>query len=238
MLERNPIVLKTLLYRFVLIALFFLFVLLTKTSAQVNYSLEPFDGISVTGNIEVLLQQGDSPQAELEADGIPEDKVTVRVDRGVLKLRVLDGFFYKHEEVKVVVTYTKLNAVKAYAGAFIESDGRIEAEKFVARAASGARVELELQVESIKANASEGGRLILEGETDMQDVVASTGGQYDGLDLECNRTFVRANTGGQADVVANELLDASANTGGQVEYRGNPEEKNTRIIIAGSVRKI
>ncbi len=229
---------KNLIFRLALIALFFLFVFLTSTRAQITYELEDFDGVSVVGDIEVVLQMGDSYEAVVEADGIPEDKVVVRVDRGTLKLKLLDGLFYKNEDVKVIVTYVKLRGVKGQAGAFIESAGIIEADKFEARASSGARVRLQIKADALKVNASEGGQVYLRGEVNKQDVSAATGGRYDGLDLECNRTFVRAGTGGQAEVVANDALDAAANTGGSIEYAGNPEEKNTRVIIAGSVRKI
>lgn len=229
---------KSLLYRLGLMALFFLFIFLTKITAQVNYELDEFDVVAVAGDISVLLQPGDELRAKVEAEGIPDDKVVVRVDRGTLKIRLLDALLYKDEEATVYVTYKQLREVRGSAGAYVKGGAVIEADQFEARASSGAEVELEVKANKIKGYATEGGQLTLEGETDAQNISVNTGGQYWGLGLECNRTYVRAGTGGEAEVVANELLDAAANTGGTVEYRGEPEEKNTRVIIAGKVRKI
>lgn len=238
MFVQNPNVVKSLLFRFVLIALFFLFVFLTKMAAQVTYELDEFDGVYAAGDVAVMLQPGDEFKAEVEVEGIPEDKIVVKVDRGTLKIRLLEGFFYKGEEVKVYVTYRKLREVRGSAGAYVKGSTEIEADKFEVRAASGARVELEIKADMLKGYVSEGGQLTLEGEVNAQNITANTGGQYFGLDLECARTYVRAGAGGEAEVVANEMLDAAANTGGSIDYRGNPEEKKTRVIIAGAVRKI
>ena len=238
MFVQNPNVIKSLFFRFVLIALFFLFVFLTKMAAQVTYELDEFDGVSVAGDIAVLLEPGEVLRAEVEAEGIPEDKITVKVDRGTLKIRLLDGFFYKGGEAKVYVTYRKLREVRASAGAYVTGSTALEADKFEVRAASGARVELAVTADMLKGYVSEGGQLTIEGAVNAQNITANTGGQYYGLELECERTYVRAGTGGEAEVVANEMLDAAANTGGSIEYRGNPEEKNTRVIIAATVRKI
>ena len=238
MLSQNSVVMKNLLYRLVLIALFFLFIFLTKTMAQVTYDLDEFDAVSVTGDIEVLLEQGDEYRVEVEANGIPKNKIIVKVDRGTLKVRILDTFFYRGDDVKVVITYQKLRELRGNAGAYVRGNTPIEADKFEAKATSGARVVLGLNADMLKASVSEGAQLTIDGEVNTQNVTAHTGGQYFGLDLECGRTYVRAGTGGQAEVVANDALDAAANTGGAIEYRGNPEEKETRVLIAGSVRKI
>jgi hypothetical protein len=238
LVKQNPMVMKSLFYRLVLIALFFLFIFLTKMTAQISYNLDEFDAVSAAGDVTVILEPGDELRAEVDADGIPEDKISVRVDRGVLKIRLIDAFFYKNANVEVVVTYQKLREVRGHAGAYVRGTAPIEADKFEAKATSGARVELEVLADMLKASTSEGAQLRLSGEVRTQNAAAITGGQYYGLDLECERTYVRAGTGGEAEVVANEMLDAAANTGGTIEYRGNPEEKETRVIIAGSVRKI
>ena len=35
-----------------------------------------------------------------------------------------------------------------------------------------------------------------------------------------------------------ESIEASANTGGSIEYSGNPEESTTKTIISGNIKKI
>ena len=225
--------------QFFLVALFFFLIAITaQLQAQTERSLQPFDAISVTGNINVILSEGESESLKIFADGIPEDKVVIRVNNGELRLKLLNSVFYKNDNVRIEVSYTTLRRIRGVAGANIENTSVIEADKLVTKAGSGALLELEVKVNAIDASASEGGVLKLEGETDSQNTTASTGGHVDGLDLESNRTYVKANTGGHAEVVANEFIEATANTGGKIDYRGNPSQSNTKTLMSGGVRKI
>lgn len=206
--------------------------------AQSVRSLDRFEEVNVTGNIEVLLAVGDDEAASLETENIPEDKVTIKVSQGVLKIRVFDSVFYKDEQIKVFVTYRTLRAVRGDAGAIIRNRSVIEGEELLVRAGSGARIELRVALRALDAGASEGGRLVLEGETERQEATASTGGIYDGLELACRRSYIKANTGGQADVTAQDVLEATANTGGRIRYHGEPEATSFKSVLSGTVEKL
>lgn len=206
--------------------------------AQSDYKLQPFDAISVTGNIEVILQKGDAEKAVVEVFGIPEDELNIRVSGEELKLSILNSLFYKNEKIKVTVYYKNLRSIRGHAGAKISSTEVIETDKLIARATSGADVRLEIQVNALEGTANEGGILQLKGKTESQEAVANTGGQYRAFDLESQRTYARASTGGEVEVVALQSLDANANLGGEVEYKGNPDERNRRTVLGGGVRKV
>ena len=136
------------------------------------------------------------------------------------------------------MTYTTLRGLKANAGAVVYSDEPLNGDKIDIKVTSGARVDMDIQVNALEANITEGGMLELAGTVESQNVIVGTGGQYHGLDLDCARTYVRASTGGQATVVAKESLDASANTGGTVEYSGDPDERYTKSLLAGEIRRL
>ena len=113
----------------------------------------------------------------------------------------------------------------------------IAADHIYVKAASGGRVELDLEVDALEANAAEGGVVELEGFAKTQRLGANTGGQFNGYHLEGERVYAKAGTGGSIVATATQSIDASANTGGKIEYRGNPKEKNTRTVF-GEIRKI
>lgn len=218
-----------------LVLLFLVLVLIGKANAQKTITPEDFDQIYVTGNIEVLLEYGAENKVDLYVDGMPYDKVSVKVQRGVLRLRTLESWLYRDEVIRVYITFKELRGIQANAGAIVSCDDRIETDQFEARASSGAQVRLSVYANSIEGGASEGGILTLEGRTDKQDMQISTGAQYDGLEMDAKNTYIRANTGGQAEVVALELIEASANTGGSIYYKGDPQTKYIKTVIAGEV---
>lgn len=211
----------------------------TMTFAQSERKLSPFDAVSVTGNIEVVLVPGDEEKAVVEVFGIDEGDVSVYVNHNTLRLQLINSMFKKGERARIQVTYKQIRSVKGNAGSRISNEGHvIEADKLYVRATSGSEVRLSVKANMLDAGAMEGGVLNLEGSADTQDATAATGGRYDALELACQRTYVRANTGGEAEVVALEFLDAVANTGGVIRYRGNPNEQNSKTVLSGEVQKI
>jgi hypothetical protein len=208
-------------------------------SAQDIYKLKSFDGISVMGNIEVILEKGEQARAEVTASGFSEEDVSVFVREGVLKLQMLKTIFKEDEEVTIKVVYTEpLDYIKVGAGSRLVTSEPIEGDKFELKAVSGGQLELEVYARKIKVYAAEGGQIELKGTVEEQYATAVTGGEYFGLDLDCQYTEARANTGGELSVVAKRSLDARANTGGFIEYAGQPEERSTNSLFTGKIRRI
>lgn len=224
--------------KIILIIVFLFLIWLANVHGQTVTQLDSFDEISVTGNLEVILTKGDNEQAVLETTGIPADKITVRVDRGTLKLRLLNSVFYKDDEAIVYVTYKNLNVIRGQAGAVIYSREIIESTNLELIANSGAELKFNIQVESLEASASEGATLKLRGNTNRQRASANTGGQYEADRLIANVVYAKAGTGGHVELTANKSLQASVNTGGVIRYAGNPEETSIKKLLGGEVSKL
>lgn len=219
-------------------SLFLVLVLSGQLYGQSDIELRPFDAVSAIGKIQVTLIPGEQEHAELTVRGIPEDQVTIKVDRGTLKLKVLKSIFYKEDEVKIVVTYRTLREIKAQAGAHIFTQQVVESDKLTVKANSGANIDLQVTVNAIEGSAAEGGVLKVSGKTISQQASATTGGRYLAEQLTSERAYAKASAGGQVIVNASELLEASANTGGIVEYEGSPQETTVKTVLGGTVRKI
>ena len=210
----------------------------SSTSAQETRKLDYFDAVAATGDVSVTLVRGDTHKVTITTKGMSEDDISIFVKGKTLKVQLIEGLFREADIAELTVTYTRLRSIKSSAGARVYVPEVLEADQVKLRASSGGYLELQVQASSIDATASEGGELIISGTTEDQKVTAHTGGKYQGAELECLRTYVKANTGGQAEVVARKRLEAKANTGGQVDYAGDPEYKNIRSLISGGVQKM
>lgn len=211
--------------------------LLSNLHAQKTIDLDAFDAVLASGNLEIVLIPGDAERAVVEISGAPQDELSVKTVRGELRINYLNALIYKNYEAKVTVWYKSLRSVRGNAGARIRSEAPLTANHLELRAASGAQVELAIEVQSLEASASEGGMLRTSGKAQSQDANATTGGQYEAFNLDCQSTYVRASLGGQAQVTALKKLEATAHTGGSIEYRGDPEQSNVRHIISGDIRR-
>lgn len=206
--------------------------------AQDVRKLSTFDGIAVIGNIEVIIQQGEEEKAEVEVFGIDEDDISVYVSHGTLRLQLINSLFKRDQRARVTVTYKQLRSLKANAGSRISSSGVVSADKLYVRSLSGSEVTLDVKTNVLDAGAQEGAVLRLSGVTETLDASAATGGKLYALQLDSKTTYAGANTGGEAEVTALDRLDANANTGGSIRYKGAPGERNTKTVLSGDIKRV
>jgi Putative auto-transporter adhesin, head GIN domain len=202
--------------------------------AQEAMKLEHFDQIYATGIIEITLQKGEEEKIVLVTNNFDRDDVKVRVSEEELRISVTKSLI-KDALVKIVVTYKELRRIKVNAGAYISAKNPITIDKLDLRAMSGSQLELELDVNKLHVKVAEGAQIHLTGKTKSLNVTAASGAEFDGFELESDDTFASANTGGRAEVVANKSIEAVANTGGRVRYKGDPEKVQLKDYLGGEV---
>ena len=208
----------------------------TNLSAQ-SYSknVDAFDEIVLSGNLEVVLNKGNEELVSVKDE---KEKISVYVEQGVLKikrkkpLRIKE---YQEDPIRVSVTYKILRRIKANSGADVSNKAPIEVDQLTLDFNSGANGNLDVNVNDIDIAVSEGSQLRVTGKTITQHSKANTGAGLSAYNLNSQRTFVKANTGASAKVVATEAIDAVASTGGDINYKGNPQKINIKDHLGGSV---
>jgi len=207
-------------------------------SAQDTRQLDHFDEIIVSGTVNLTLTEGDEEKMEITSSNGNYSNVKVHVNEGILKINLLKNLIRDHDDIKIKVTYKKIRRIKAYAGAIVDAKNEIKVDRLVLKLNSGAIMDLEINTGDLDAVVSEGSELTIEGNTESMEVRASSGGILDAFSLESNHTFVTSNTGGKAEVVARKSIQATANTGGIVEYKGKPEQSKIKDFLTGQVVRI
>ncbi len=215
----------------------FLFILMGAISlmAQKEYSLEDFDELVVTGNVELTLVKGNTNKISFKVENGEKEDLYAGVNRGELKIKLNDGLYKNKEKAYVTLTYTTLRSIKTHAGSYVSSNDPITIDQLIVKARSGSHLELEINVNAVQGGAFEGGILELHGTTVAQKINANTGGIYKGFDLESEKAYVKASTGGIIKVFASQKLDARASLGGEVDYKGNPTELSQSKSLGGSI---
>ena len=215
-------------------ALLGLFMISQALIAQDVMELEHFDEISVTGIIQVKLIQSDEEKLELTTNNFHRHDVKVRVEQGVLRISVTKSLI-KDANVDITVFYKQIRRIKANAGARVSAKEIITGDKLDLKANSGAKIELEVKVNDMHTRLAEGSQMYISGSTESLNVSAASGAVFHGYELSSDYTYSNANTGARIRVVANKSIEAGANTGGRVTYKGNPEDKDLNDYWGGEV---
>lgn len=213
----------------------YLFGFIFSLKAQETYKLEPFDEVQVSSNIELTLIKANVEKIEITTSGVEEDDLNITTDQGILQLKIGNGIYRDDEKAVIKLSYKKLRAIRASAGAYVTAPEVISGDQLAVKSRSGAIVNLEVATNKLELTVLEGAELYLKGSTTAQKVKVNTGAIYDGRQLECDRTYARASTGAEAMVVANKYLEAKASLGGEVAYFGNPEQIERSTSWGGDI---
>jgi hypothetical protein len=220
------------------VALPLLFLWQTSLSAQKEVMVDHFDEFSAIGSVKVEMIAGEQEKVVLYIDGIPEKDVEVKVNRGVLRIQILNAFLYRNEIVKAYVTYKSLRGVRANAGAEVVCKDTLKGDLLLTSVTSGGQLRASVNVQKLEASASEGGVLKLYGQANKADLSGSTGGVCKCSEVEAGEAEARAGTGGRVEVNTRGTLRASASLGGEIRYRDEPASIQHKSFLGGDVRRM
>jgi len=209
-----------------------------EAQSQESRTLAYFDQLKVYGPFRVYLEKGEKESISISRRGYREEEIITEVKNGRLKIKLKDEVKVLKDNdrsIRVFLTYTELTEIEAVAGADLLSKNPIESGRLLLTVSKGAICDLELEVNKLTASITTGGIAHLEGVAKIQETTVHTGSVLDAFYLESDDVYVKAHTGGSAEVKANKSIDAKAGTGGSITYRGRPEIRNVNSSLGGSV---
>ena len=221
-----------------LFSLLFCFLLSNVVFAD-NYvePVSPFDEIILSGNIDVLLVEGTEESVEVRNK---EEKISISVSGGVLKVKrkkPLKIKEYKQDPIQVLINYKVVRRVKASSGSSVTHRSVISGDQLVLDFNSGAHGAFDVDLGNLEVKVSEGAQLKVQGTTVSQNSKVATGAGFSAYRLDCERAYVKSSTGAEAKIVATELLEAKASTGGDINYKGNPRKVKIKDNLGGNVNE-
>lgn len=199
-------------------------------------SVGSFAGIKSAEAIDVYLKKGEKESVRVEVTGTSLSDVITEVSGSTLRIHMENGNF-KRTNVKVYVTYVRLDKISASSASNVFSEGTIKSSKLDISVSSAATVEVAIDAGEVSADVSSAGDIVLEGMAKSLDAEASSAGGVDAYRLECENVRARASSAGSVKLTATKELDARASSGGDIRYRGNPMKTNTDSSSGGSVKK-
>jgi hypothetical protein len=197
--------------------------------------LDPFDKISVFGNVDVQLVKGERERMVIYSDDIDFIKINSRIVDRTLKISMNSDMYGAVKKVKIILTYKELREIATSGNADIRSEEVLKGDKMVFNASSGGNMYLSLDLNTLDASVGQGSVILFEGNVNSQEVSAGSGGTYSAFELICDETIAKAHTGGIAKVYAGKILKASATTKGYIGYQGQPEKKKLNHSLGGEI---
>lgn len=231
-----------------------LFVLLLSSISSILYgqqhqevTLQNFSKIDVQGIMQVELVKSKVNKVTSEAlNGANLEDLTVAVsgDELSVKTKIFKQLTDQNnnkkitgkKQFKITIEYTnELAGIIAGRGVELNADEALTGNHLVLDASSGAIVKLDMNVNNLVVSSVQGAIVTLDGKAAFLQAKVNTGGELFAYQLKSDEADVKANTGGVAEISANNTLDASASTGGTISYKGKPNQQTIKKTLGGEI---
>lgn len=204
---------------------------------------DDFDGVTASGNIELVLIPDDENYAEIEVKKISIDKLEIDMKGSTLKFKLknrgLLNLFGGNGKAIIELHYTEnLERIGASASADISSSDVLRTGDLRLKSTSGSTITLKLECDDIDVSASSGADIVLNGEFNNQKVSVSSGASYESDDVESRKAEAKVSSGGNIKIWATDVLIGKASSGGNINYRGYPTKTDLSSSSGGSVESI
>jgi len=203
---------------------------------QVRKTPNTFTGIKVSTGIDLYVTQGSKNKVTVEADENLHDIIITEVEDGVLKV-YSEKNIWKAKARKVYVTIKDLTLLKATSGSDVYGKGTIKTDEISISATSGADIRITLNATSVETNSTSGSDIHVAGTAINHASSATSGASIDAYELESKNVIVKATSGADINIYASEKLDANANSGGDIDFKGNPKSVNKNSSSGGDISK-
>ena len=207
-------------------------------------ALPSFSRIEVGGVADVVLRQGKTEAATVEAPAEVIPRIVTKVRDGTLYIDASQErrwsdwtrLFGTRQTPRITVDFIRMEGIESGGVIKLIADGIRAGElRFDFSGASSIRIR-NLQASVLHLEGSGATKVELSGKVATQMVELSGAGSYAGLDLESERAEMTVSGAGKAYINAKTSLAVEISGAGLVEYVGNPKLKQ-QISGVGKVRR-
>lgn len=181
-----------------------------------------FHAIETSSGIEVIISKGDKEELAVSVGNTDYlEEVRTVVENGTLKISRRGDWNiwkqWKNWKVKVYVSYTRLDDVKATSGGSITGS--------------------DVLLERLSARINSGGSITLTGTVNNLDVDGNSGGQFRGYSLSSTHCKADMSSGAGMQVTVTKEISAKASSGGFIRFKGEALIRDIDVNSGGSVKR-
>ena len=198
-----------------------------------------FEKVKGSAGIDVYLTEGSEEKIVVEADENLMEYIETEIHNGKLTIGTTNGkSIGRSKAKKVFVTYTNLVSIASSSGADVVANNPVKNETITLDASSGSNLEVEVFAKEVFVESSSGADIKVTGKASKLVADASSGSDINAKDLKVLTCNAEASSGADITVNVKESLKASASSGGDVNYYGDPSVATARSGRSGSIHKM
>jgi hypothetical protein len=202
-------------------------------------SVGDFDGVDVSGSIDLYVKQDASRSLRIEADANLLSYLEIYNNGSTLVVRPKNGYNLKPtQDIKVYVSSPVFKSLEASGACDIFSENQITSPETMNIDLSGScDAKLDVKAPNVSSEISGACKIELKGETKGFSVDGSGSSDVRCFDLLAENVVLSLSGAGDAEVYASSKLEVDVSGAAGVKYKGNASV-DQKISGAGSVNKV
>ncbi|PQB04294.1 head GIN domain-containing protein [Aureitalea marina] len=195
-----------------------------------------YDAVKGVGSMDIHLERGTEGAVQVTTDDNLHEYLDIQVKGSSLVIATKKGYNLKTKKgIHVTVPFQDISEVALTGSGDIDTKDTIDSQNMAISVTGSGDVILDINSGKAKVRVTGSGDIELSGKTVDLDLAISGSGDYKGFGLEAQNTDVSISGSGDAKVVANSSIIARVAGSGDIEYRGNPEQSDTKASGSGSI---
>jgi hypothetical protein len=207
-----------------------------KVITQERIINESFTTIKATEGLDVYITQSNNESITVEADENLQELILTEIKDGVLKIHAKENIGNATSK-KIKVSFKDISNIISTSGSDVYSTNTINADELYLKSTSGSDMTLTVNTQSLNCKSTSGSDLRLSGKTSKLFAEATSGSDIKAADLIAESSQVKATSGADITVNTSKKLTASASSGGNVKYYGDPESVERNDSPSGSIHQ-
>ncbi len=204
----------------------------------VTRTTSDYDAIKCAGFMDFILVQGNEGNIKIEGEENLLDYIITEVKDNRLIVKVENGVNLKtswNKGIVITIPFEDISYVSLAGSGDVWNKDVISEDDFKVSLAGSGDLNLKIKAENLDSSISGSGDITIVGNTNNLNTSVTGSGDFHGFDLDANNTEVSVTGSGDAKVVSKKILNAKVTGSGDIEYKGNPEKENTKVVGSGSI---
>ncbi len=201
-----------------------------------THNTSDYNEIKVVGFMDVKLESGTEGTITVTTDENIQEYIVIESENETLTIKVKNKVNIQTKKgVHITVPFKDLNKVSLTGSGDVLTSDTIKGDAFEVELTGSGDVILEVDAITIDAKITGSGDLKLSGKTTELEVKVIGSGDFSGKGLNAQNTQVYVSGSGDAIVYASKSLKARINGSGDINYYGNPETTDTKVMGSGDI---
>ena len=201
-----------------------------------------FSGITLSDGIELYLTSGTEESLAVSfSDEKYDERFKTEIVGDVLKIYYdNNGINYsdnKRRKLKAYVSFKTLKKLSASGGATVKLPVGITVGNLAMKFSSGAEFNGEVKADDLSVDQNSGAEISLSGSASSIKIDISSGAIFKGYEFKADFCTAKASSGAEIRISVDKELNARANSGGGIHYKGTAVIKDINISSGGFVKK-